>query len=198
MDASTYNLFRSYFWELRNLYDGLVGSEFFEQIENAYQAINKSFKSGGKLLIFGNGGSATEAEYLEAELVCQFEKQRKALPAIALTNSASILTAQSNDHNFISIFSRQIDALGKPEDVAIGFTTSDVTIGNLHSRNIQEGFAMARKKNIVTVGLISQKTKDLLSLIDFPIIIPHDNTAIIQQAHLSVLHILCKRIEENL
>jgi D-sedoheptulose 7-phosphate isomerase len=198
MNATEHNFYRSYFWKRRNLYNNLSGTEFFEQIQKAYEVIIKSLKSGGKLLIFGNGGSAAEAQHFAAELVCQFEKQRKSLPAIALTTDSSILTAQSNDNHFTSIFSRQIEALGKPKDTIMGLTTSDISTGSLHSRNIQEGFIAARRKKMKTIGLISQKTKNLLSVIDCPIIIPHENTAIIQEAHLSIIHLLCKKIEENL
>lgn len=196
MDPNIYELYRSHFWELRNLYNGLVGSDFFEQIEKAYEKIEQTFKSGGKLLVFGNGGSAADAQHFAAELVCQFEKQRRALPAIALTTDTSILTAQSNDDDFDSIFVRQIEALGKKEDTAIGLTTSDSQ--KKHSVNILRGFLMAKAKGISTVGFVSQKTRTLLKVIDAPIIIPHNNTSIIQNAHNAVFHILCKRIEDGL
>lgn len=205
MDPNIYELYRSHFWELRNLYNGLVGSDFFEQIEKAYNAIDKSLKSGGKILIFGNGGSAAEAQHFAAELVCRFEKERKALPAIALTTDTVILTAQSNDESFYSIFERQIEALGNTDDVAIGLTTSDAEFNvncfeaaYIHSINIKRGFKAALEQKMTTIGLVSQKTKNLLSLIDYPIIIPHENTAVIQEAHLSVIHLLCKMIEKNL
>lgn len=196
MDPNVYELYRSHFWELRNLYNGLVGSEFFEQIEKAYTIISKSFSSSGKLLIFGNGGSAADAQHFAAELVCKLEKNRKALPAIALTTDTSILTAQSNDDDFDSVFVRQIEALGKKEDVAIGLTTSDAK--RKHSTNILRGFLMAKTRKMSTVGFISQKTHWLLPVIDAPIIIPHDNTSVIQNAHNAVFHILCKRIEDGL
>lgn len=196
MDANVYNFYRSRVWEYRNLYNGLVGSEFFEQIEKAYNIIKKSLDSSGKLLIFGNGGSAADAQHFAAELVCQFEKQRRALPAIAITTDSSILTAQSNDDDFDSIFVRQIAALGKKEDVAIGFTTSDAKKG--HSTNILRGFLMAKTRDMSTIGFVSQKTQWLLKVIDAPIIIPHENTSVIQNAHNAVFHILCKRIEDNL
>lgn len=198
MDANVYNFYRSSIWDHRDLFDSLVGSDFFEQIENACLAIKKSLDNGGKVLIFGNGGSATEAEHFEAELVCKFEKERKALPAIALSKGSAILTAQSNDHHFISAFSRQVEALGNPGDIAVGITTSDITMGNLHSRNVQEAFIAARRKQMATMGLVSQRTKDLLPLIDYPIAIPHENTGVIQVAHRMIVHLLCKRIEAEL
>ena len=196
MDAHTYNFYRSEIWKRRNIYEELVFGEFFEQIENAYLAIKKSFDSDGKLLIFGNGGSATEADHFAAELVCKFEKIRKAIPAIAITTSPAILTAQSNDDDFDSVFVRQIEALGKPGDTAMGITTSDAQ--EKHSTNIFRGFLMAKTRKMTTVGLVSKKTQWLLKIIDHPIIIPHESTDIIQEAHRVVVHILCKRIESEL
>lgn len=202
MNSKAYCRYRSYFWERKNLYNDLVGIDFFEQIEKAVEAMLNSFKSGGKILIFGNGGSAAEAQHFAAELVCKFEKQRRALPAMALTTDTSILTAQSNDDDFDSVFVRQIEAFGKKEDVAVGLTTSDVSInrqtGNRHSINILRGFLMAKTRGMATVGLVSQKTQSLLRVIDYPIIVPHENTALVQEIHLSVIHLLCERIEDNL
>lgn len=203
MDTNTYDFCKNYFVKRINLYGELTRIKFFDQIWKAYETIDKSLKSGNKLLIFGNGGSAAEAQHFAAELVCRFEKKRRALSAIALTTDTSIITAQSNDFNFDSIFARQIEALGHLGDIAIGLTTSDSRINfsekePSHSLNMLQGFVSARAQGMHTIGLVSQKTSGLLSLIDYPIVIPHENTAIIQEAHLSVLHLLCKLIEENL
>lgn len=192
MDTNTYDFCKNYFVKRINLYGEITRIKFFDQIWKAYETIDKSLKFGNKLLIFGNGGSAAEAQHFAAELVCRFEKKRRALSAIALTTDTSIITAQSNDFNFDSIFARQIEALGNLGDTAIGLTTSDASI------NMFQGFMSARAQGMHTIGLVSQKTSKLLSLIDYPIVIPHENTAIIQEAHLSVIHLLCKLIEENL
>lgn len=171
----------------------LSDESIFESLVASAEAINKSFSEGGKLLIFGNGGSAAEAQHFAAELTGRFEKKRKAIPAIALTTDTSFITAQSNDESFDTIFSRQIEALGKKGDVAFGMTTSDAYDG--HSTNILKGFEAARANGLVTIGLFSKKTKNLLSLTDISIIAPHEKTDIIQEFHLAAIHMLCRLIE---
>src|SRR3989338_971993 len=163
----------------------------------AEEVLWKTISGGGKILIFGNGGSAAEAQHFAAELVCQFEKRRKAIPAIALTTDSSILTAQSNDFGFDSVFSRQIDALCRSGDVVIGLTTSDVCQDG-HSRNILAAFMMAKEKEARTMGFFSSKTKHLLDMVDVAIIVPNENTALIQEVHQQVVHILCHLIEDDL
>ncbi len=157
----------------------------------------KAIGTGNKILIFGNGGSAAEAQHFAAELVCQFEKKRRALPAIALTTDSSILTAQSNDFGFDSVFSRQIEALADKGDVVIGLTTSDVK-NDGHSQNILEAFKMAEKKRAKRIGLFSIKTKNLVDLVDVAILVPAENTALIQEVHLAIIHMLCGEIEKAL
>ena len=170
-----------------------------DSFSRALALLEKSIATGGKVLIFGNGGSAAESQHFAAELVCQFQKKRIAIPAIALTTDASILTAQSNDRGFDSVFERQIEALCRPEDVVIGLTTSDVS-HNGHSRNIFNAFGAAYKKGAKKIGLFSTKTKNLISagLVDVSILVPAENTALIQEAHLAIIHMLCERIEENM
>ncbi|MDO8676864.1 MAG: SIS domain-containing protein [Candidatus Azambacteria bacterium] len=178
---------------LRLFHDRCIGTS----IERAHFMISSALKTGNKILIFGNGGSAAEAQHFAAELVCQFEKKRRALPAIALSTDSSILTAQSNDYGFASVFERQIEALCQPGDVVIGLTTSDA--GNFeHSGNVSQAFGMARKKKGKSIGLFSAKTKYLLNFVDLAIIVPEKNTALIQEAHLAIIHLLCKLIEEDL
>ncbi|MBI2062838.1 MAG: SIS domain-containing protein [Candidatus Yanofskybacteria bacterium] len=171
-------------------------SKFKRQILNVISLIKKTFDSGNKVLIFGNGGSAAQAQHFAAELVCKFEKNRQALPTIALTTDSSILTAQSNDNGFETVFSRQIEALCRPGDLVIGLTTSD-TDGQ-HSANIRHAFLTAQKKGAKSIGLFSQKTKNLLPLVDVAIIVPATNTAIIQEVHQTVIHLLCFLIESEL
>ena len=178
------------------LYRGLEHDKrFTKQLLCVAQLIKKSLAVGGKILIFGNGGSAAQAQHFAAELVCQFEKKRRALPAIALTTDSSILTAQSNDFGCDAIFSRQIEALCRKDDVVIGLTTSDAKPGDAHSKNIREAFLTAHRLKAKTVGLFSSKTKSLLSLTDVSIIAPSTNTALTQEAHQSMIHLLCSLIE---
>ncbi|MEK7121787.1 MAG: SIS domain-containing protein, partial [Patescibacteria group bacterium] len=138
-----------------------------------------------------------EAQHIAPEFVCQFEKKRRAIPAIALTTDSSILTAQSNDFGFDSVFSRQIEALCQRGDVVIGLTTSDVYEDG-HSRNIFNAFEMAKMKGAKTIGLFSIKTKNLVKLVDVAILVPAESTALIQEVHLAIIHMLCGQIEKSL
>lgn len=180
--------------ELANAYD----LAFAEQIAHAADLMTRALKKGKKLLIFGNGGSAAEAQHFAAELVCKFERERKAIPALALTTDTSTLTAVGNDYGYGHVFSRQIEALGRPGDVAVAMTTSDALDGDPHSENILNGLYIARANRLVTIGLFSSKTKNLLKLVDHAVIAPHTNTALIQEAHLAVVHIVSGLIEETL
>lgn len=174
--------------------DGLLE----ERIIQAHAVIKEAFATGRKALIMGNGGSAEQAKHFAAELVCRFEKERRAVAAIALTTDGSILTAQSNDHGFETVFERQIEALCQAGDVVIALTTSDAHENSLHSQNILRGLKKAKLLKAWTIGLFSQKTKHLLLWTDIPIMAPSTNTALIQEAHLAVIHRLCKWIEEGL
>ena len=174
----------------------LKDDNFQEQIVRAYLAISDAIYADKKILIFGNGGSAAEAQHFAAELVCQFEKKRRALPAIALTTDSSILTAQSNDYNFSSVFRRQIEALCRPGDVVVGLTTSDVYAD--HSRNVLNAFVEAQKRGAKRIGLFSSRTKDLVNFVDVAILVPAENTALIQEVHLAIIHMLCGQIEKSL
>ena len=182
-----------------HLYNALEGDlKFKQQVIEAHDLMRQTISSGGKILIFGNGGSAAEAQHFAAELVCQFEKKRRALPVIALTTDTSILTAQSNDIGFETVFSRQIEALSKKEDLVIGLTTSDVESDYRHSTNILNGFLEAKVKGTSSIGLFSQKTVNLLRFVDVGVVIPSKDTAIIQEGHLFIIHLLCGLIEDSL
>lgn len=181
-----------------SLYKTIAGNRTFkEQIINASGLMKKTIDFGGKILIFGNGGSAAQAQHFATELVCRFEKDRQAIAAIALTTDSSILTAQSNDEGFETVFSRQIEALCRHGDLVIGLTTSDSDISG-HSYNILNAFSAAKKMGAKSIGLFSQKTKNLLPLADALIVVPADNTALIQEIHQTLIHLLCHLTEENL
>src|SRR3989344_7412006 len=168
-----------------------------DSFRRAEEVLRKTISEGGKILIFGNGGSAAQAQHFAAELVCMFEKRRRALPAIALTTDSSILTAQSNDFGFGSVFSRQIEALANRDDVVIGLTTSDFKDDG-HSLNIKNAFEMAIIKGATSIGLFSSKTKHLLGLVNVAVVVPSKNTALIQEVHLAIIHMLCGQIEKDL
>ncbi|MBI2063501.1 MAG: SIS domain-containing protein [Candidatus Yanofskybacteria bacterium] len=181
-----------------SLYKTIAGNRTFTgQIACASKLIKTTINSGGKILIFGNGGSAAQAQHFAAELVCRFEKDRQAIPAIALTTDSSILTAQSNDDGFETVFSRQIEALCRHGDLVIGLTTSDSDISG-HSYNIHNAFSVANERGAKSIGLFSQKTKNLLTLVDAPIIVPAVSTALIQEVHQTIIHLLCHLMEKEL
>src|SRR3989338_8886823 len=193
------SLVKKWFLERVELNINLINNNLFvDSIITSANIISSSIKKGNKLLIFGNGGSAAEAQHFSAELVGKFEKDRRALPAIALTTDTSILTAQGNDYGFERIFSRQIEALAHGGDVAIGMTTSDIGKEDRHSYDILLGFQAAKAKGAYRIGFFSEKTRFLLNYVDTAIVVPNKNTAAIQEVHLSVIHLLCHMVESRL
>ncbi len=163
-----------------------------EEIIQSAEIIIKSFKRNGKLLICGNGGSAADSQHFAAEIVGRFKKERKALPAISLTVDTSILTAWGNDYSFDTIFSRQIEAIGKKGDVLFGISTS----GN--SKNVIEAFKTANKIGLYTIALTGNKGGKIKKYAKLNIIVPNNDTARIQEAHILIIHILCSIIENAL
>jgi D-sedoheptulose 7-phosphate isomerase len=149
-------------------------------------------RHGGKLLLFGNGGSASDAQHIAAELVIRYHTDRDAIAAIALTTDTSALTAGANDLGFESIFARQVEALGRPGDVAVGISTSG------RSRNVLNGLRKARSQQLQTVGLIGGDGGDMRTLCDAAIIVPCAITARIQEMHIFIGHLLCKALEMRL
>lgn len=160
-----------------------------DKIEAAAKAIIASLKSGGKVLIFGNGGSAADSQHFAAELVGRFKKERAPLAAIALTVNTSALTAIANDYGYDVVFSRQIEALGVKGDVAVGLSTS----GN--SVNVIEAFRKARKLGMITIGLLGRDGGKLIDECDIAIVVRSDDTPRIQEAHITIIHILCEIID---
>ncbi|HCI79333.1 MAG TPA: phosphoheptose isomerase [Ktedonobacter sp.] len=153
------------------------------------ESIIGAFRTGNKVLLFGNGGSAADAQHIAAELVGRFYMDRPALPAQALTVNASTLTAIGNDYTYAQIFSRQIEAFGVAGDVAIGISTS----GN--SQNVVEGLRAANRKGMVTVGFTGEHGGQLKSEADYCICVPTGDTPRIQEAHILIGHIVCELVE---
>ena len=159
--------------------------------EAAAEAVVACFRDGGKILLFGNGGSAAEAQHFAAELVNGLSRRdRPPLPAVALTTDMSALTAIGNDRGFAEVFSRQVEALGRPGDVALALTTSGT------SMNILEGLRTARAKGMITIALTGENTASLGPLVDLLLDVPSCSTARIQEAHLFLLHELAHRLEQ--
>ncbi len=154
------------------------------EIVSAATAIAETFKAGGKLLLFGNGGSAADAQHIAAEFMNRFLIERPPLPAIALTTDTSVLTSIANDYAFDEIFSKQVKALGKKGDVALGITTSG------SSGNVLKALRAAKKLGMTTIALTGEGGK-AASLSDIGLQIPSRSTPRIQEAHIAVGHILC-------
>lgn len=152
----------------------------------------EALRSGKKLLIFGNGGSAADAQHFSAELVNRFREDRPALAAIALTTDSSILTSIANDSHYDDIFSRQIDALGNEGDVAVAITTS----GN--SPNVLKAVSMAKQKGLRTLGLSGRDGGKLAASVELCLSVPHQETARIQEVHAMLVHFFCQIIEDEL
>ncbi|MDO8603042.1 MAG: D-sedoheptulose 7-phosphate isomerase [Candidatus Omnitrophota bacterium] len=160
------------------------------EIEKLASAMLKTLKSGSKILLFGNGGSAADSMHIAAELVGRFKKERKALPAIALTANISTLTALGNDYNFEYIFERQVEAFGNKGDMAIGISTSG------DSRNVVAGILKASKMGLKTAALTGEKKGGLFKAADIIVRVPSINTPRIQEAHIAIGHIVCELIED--
>ncbi len=161
-------------------------------INRAAETLIGCYRRGGKVIVFGNGGSAADSQHMAAELVGRFERERKALPCVALSANASSLTAIGNDYGFDKVFSRQIEALIRPGDVAVAISTS----GN--SPNVIEGARAAKKNNVPVIALAGRDGGILAGMADVPIVVKHQNTARIQEVHILIIHILCKLTEDAL
>ena len=170
----------------------LADVALLEKIVAAGQACINGMKSGGKILLAGNGGSAADAQHIAAELVSRFAFDRPGLPAIALTTDTSILTAIGNDYGYECLFARQIQAHGNSGDVFIGYSTSG------KSANILRAFEEARSRGLVCIGLTGNRGGPLCELCDVLLEVPSGNTPKIQEGHLVLGHILCSMIEDAL
>jgi D-sedoheptulose 7-phosphate isomerase len=162
------------------------------KIVDAAQLIAECLSGGGKVLLFGNGGSAADAQHLAAELVGRFVLERNPLPGIALTTDSSILTAVGNDYGFDQVFVRQVLALGRPKDVAIGISTS----GN--SPNVIKAVQAAAGRGLRTIGFAGRDGGALANAVEIAITVPSMNTARIQECHIAVGHVLCELVENEL
>lgn len=168
---------------LRNQIDAIV---------EIAQLMIDCLKKGGKVIVFGNGGSASDSQHIAAELVGRFKKDRSALAGVALTTNTAVLTSLANDYGYDVVFSRQIEALGKKNDVALGISTSG------KAKNVALGIKQAKKMGIKTVALSGGDGGDIVKLADVSLMVPSSITARIQEAHITIAHIICEMIEHAL
>ncbi len=169
-----------------------MSEQLSSQVAQIAEVMIAALRRGGKILWCGNGGSAADCQHLATELVCRLTLDRPPLASMALTTDTSLLTAQTNDFKFDSVFSRQVEALGKPGDVLIGISTS----GN--SVNVLEALRVAQTRQIVTIALSGKDGGKVKGLADYCLIVPSSDTQRIQEGHITIGHILCDLIERNL
>ncbi len=159
-------------------------------VAQAGEQVLAALKSGHKILTCGNGGSASDAMHLVEELVGRYRGDRVALPAIALVADPTVMTCIANDWNYDAVFSRQVEAHGQPGDILVGFSTSG------HSVSIINAFKAAQKKGVQTIALLGKTGGECREVADLSIVVPHDNTARIQEIHTWILHAFLETVEE--
>lgn len=165
--------------------------DHFDQIQAAASLCKEALEAGKKILFCGNGGSAADSQHLAAELVGRFVKERRSLPAIALTTDTSILTAVANDYSYDDVFARQVAGLGQAGDVVVGISTS----GN--SKNVVKAVEEAKEKGLKAIAFTGQGGGRLAELCDVTVAVPSKTTARIQEMHILVGHIICELVEED-
>lgn len=170
----------------------LEDASLLDLIEEISLVIIKAYQKGKKVILFGNGGSAADAQHIASELVNKLSLERKALPAIALTTDTSILTSIANDYDYSKVFARQVEALAEEGDVVIGISTS----GN--SSSVLEGIRTAKKKRVCTVGFSGRRGGELSHIVDIALKVPSEDTPRIQEVHIVIFHIICCLVEKKL
>jgi phosphoheptose isomerase len=161
-----------------------------ERVVAAAEAISGAFRKGGKVLAFGNGGSASDAEHLVAELVGRFEGERRSLCGIALTADSSVVTAISNDYGYEQVFSRQVEGLGAAGDIAFGISTSG------KSRNVEAALEVAKARGMVTIAMTGRDGGRMGADADIHLNVSEVSTPRVQEVHRTILHAICSLIDE--
>lgn len=183
------NIIQQRFQEHMEVAQAVMQSDILEQIERVAEVVKKALADGHKVLFCGNGGSAADSQHLAAEFVGRFQKERRGLPAIALTVDTSILTAVSNDYGYDKVFVRQVEALAQAGDVLFGITTS----GN--SANVVEAVELAKQKGVFCVGMTAAGGGKMALMCDECIAVPAKVTARAQEMHILIGHILCELVD---
>ena len=169
-----------------------IDGKNIEKISEVANAIANAFNDGKKLILFGNGGSATDASHIAAEFINRFRRERPGLPAIALNTDMAVITSIANDYDFADIFARQLKAVSEEGDIVMAISTS----GN--SPNILKAMDVARRKKLTTVAFTGLKGEKFASKATFAFIVPSDSTPRIQETHITIGHVLCQMVEEIL
>ncbi|CAO5005011.1 Phosphoheptose isomerase [Microcystis aeruginosa] len=166
-------------------------ANYLAEIQQLATLVVKTLKTGNKILLMGNGGSAADAQHIAAELVGRFTIERRGLPVIALTTDTSILTSIANDYGYENIFTRQVEALANPDDLVIGISTS----GN--SNNVLQALTAAASLGCQTAALLGKGGGEIKNVVNLSLIVPSSNTARIQEAHILIGHILCQVVDST-
>jgi D-sedoheptulose 7-phosphate isomerase len=180
------------FEESINVKEKFAEEKNLDKIIEVAKAIANAFNDGKKLILFGNGGSSTDASHIAAEFTNRFKKDRPGLPAIALNTDMAVITSIANDYDFSEVFAKQLKALANEGDVVIAISTS----GN--SPNILKAMDVAKKKKLTTIAFTGLKGEKLASKVTYTFIVPSDNTPRIQETHITLGHIICQMVEEIL
>lgn len=191
MDNSLEIEFKEYLDECSHNIDNMK-SNLYLAIEKSIYYIKNSINSGGKIIFFGNGGSASDSQHLCAEFVGRYKKDRSPLAAISLNTDTSILTAVANDMGYEKVFERQVEALAKKEDVIFAISTSG------SSKNVINAVVAGKKKGIKIIALTGKKDSELSNLSDVSIKVPSDKVNHIQEMHIIIGHFICEIIEKNI
>jgi len=162
------------------------------RIKEISDMVIDALRKDGKVLIFGNGGSASDSQHIAAEFIGRFKKDRGALAAIALTTNTSVLTSLANDYGYDVIFAKQVEALGNKNDLVIAISTSG------KAKNVIQGVKQAKKMNIKTAALTGGDGGELIKTADVSLVVPSSVTARIQEAHITISHIICEIVEQTL
>jgi D-sedoheptulose 7-phosphate isomerase len=162
------------------------------KVAEAVRAIRDCYARGGKMLVFGNGGSAADSQHLAAEMVVRFTRERRALACISLTTDTSVLTAAANDYDFSRVFTRQLEALLRDEDLVLAISTSGTSV------NVVEAVRYASSRKVPVIVLAGKSGGTLASLADIPIVVRSEVTARIQEVHSAIIHAICDLVEERL
>ena len=184
--------------EIRSIFDAhcLVmaetGRQLADRIATVVDLVSAVLESGKKVLIMGNGGSAADAQHFAAEIVGRFKLERRALPAIALSTDTSVLTAIGNDYGFDQIFRRQVEALAAPGDLVIGISTSG------SSTNVHDALLLAGEYGCRTVGLLGKDGGSIAGIVEIALTIPSHETPRIQEAHVTIIHLICELVERRM
>ncbi len=167
-------------------------NENLSKIVKVVDAVTAALKGGNKILLFGNGGSAADAQHIAAEFVNRFIIERPPLPAVALTTDTSIITSIANDYDFSEVFAKQIRAIGQPGDVAWGLSTSGT------SPNVVKALEAAKKVEMITIGLTGRDGGHIARIVDHSLIVPSNITPRVQEVHVTIAHVICEMVDFKL